>query len=138
MSIIERPFSAWRARAGLRRPSRHWTALLAAAALGLGLAGCTPSAAPASSDPVTLDITIAGGDVIPNGEKINVAVGQPVVLNVTSDAPDEIHAHTGGSGFALDVEPGTRATGTLTVTSPGRFEVESHHLKKVIVILIAR
>ena len=106
--------------------------------LGLGLAGCTPSAAPAASGPLTVDVTIAGGNVTPNGQKLDVAVGQPVVLNVTSDAPDEIHAHTGGDGFALDVQPGTQATGTLTLTSPGRFEVESHHLKKVIVILNAR
>jgi heme/copper-type cytochrome/quinol oxidase subunit 2 len=121
-----------------RRPPRRWTALLAASVLGLGLAGCSPAAEPAVREPMTVDITIAGGNVTPNGEKLDIAVGQPVVLNVTSDAPDEIHAHTGGDGFALDVQPGTRATATLTVTTPGSFEVESHHLEKVIVILNAR
>ena len=87
---------------------------------------------------MTVDITIAGGNVTPNGEKVDIAVGQPVVLNVTSDTHDEIHAHTGGDGFALEVQPGTPATGTFTLTSAGSFEVESHHLEKVIVILNAR
>ena len=126
------------ARAGRPWPPRRWTALLAASVLGLGLVGCAPAAEPAVAGPLTLDITIAGGNVTPNGQKVDIAVGQPVVLNVTSDAPDEIHAHTGGDGFTLDVEPGTLATGTLTVTSAGSFEVESHHLEKVIVILNAR
>jgi hypothetical protein len=120
-----------------RRPPRRWATLLAASVLGLGLAGCTP-AEPAVREPMTVDITIAGGNVSPNGEKVDIAVGQPVVLNVTSDTHDEIHAHTGGDGFALEVQPGTPATGTFTLTSAGSFEVESHHLEKVIVILNAR
>jgi heme/copper-type cytochrome/quinol oxidase subunit 2 len=136
--------------------------LLAAALLSLSLAGCTsgpstPSAAPGSSSAsaasslsasspnasqpnaqVTIDITIADGQVTPNGRKIDVEVGQQVVLNVTSDEHDEIHAHTGGDGYELEVAPGKKVTGSFTLTSPGSFEVESHHLEKVIVILNAR
>lgn len=145
------------APAATRRPSHRSTALLAAALLGLGLSACTSSAepvgpassaggtssaasAPASpaADALTVDITIAGGDVTPNGQKLDVAVGQEVVLNVTSDEDDEIHAHTGGDGYELQVSAGQPATGSFTLSSAGSFEVESHHLEKVVVVLNAR
>ena len=116
----------------------------------LVLAGCggpAPSSGPspssslvasASSDPgaaLTIPITIAGGKVTPNGEKMTASVGQEVVLQVTSDEADEIHAHTGGDGYELEVPAGTPTTGQFTPTSPGSFEIESHHLEKVIVVL---
>ena len=110
--------------------------------------GSTPAASAGTSDPapsadssdrVVVDITIAGGEVTPNGEKVDVAVGQEVELNVTSDVDDEIHAHTDDAdGYALEVRAGVPATGRLTVSSPGSFEVESHHLEKIIVILNVR
>lgn len=152
MSSLETTVPARSARAGRRRSAGGWAAL-SAAVLVLGLAGCTgapetgapapadgdsSTAASSSAGAIQLDVTIAGGNVTPNGQKVDVAVGQPVVLKVSSDSHDEIHAHTGGDGFALEVEPGVPATGTFTVTTPGSFEVESHHLEKVIVILNAR
>jgi hypothetical protein len=127
--------------------------IAAGAVVALTLAGCTsaptgpgtatPSAAASGSaspsgQVLTLTITIRGGKVTPNGEKIDARVGQQVVMNVTSDIDDEVHAHTGGDGYELDVPAGKPTTGTFTLTSPGSFEVESHHLGKVIVILNAR
>ena len=70
--------------------------------------------------------------------KIKVPVGEKVILNVTSDANDEVHAHIGGSGYELQVKTGKPAKGEYTIDSPGSFEVESHHLEKIIVILNAR
>jgi hypothetical protein len=97
----------------------------------------TPSAD--SADRVVVDITIADGKVTPNGEKVDVAVGQEVELNVTSDADDEIHAHTDdAAGYGLEVKAGVPATGRFAVASAGSFEVESHHLEKIIVILNVR
>jgi hypothetical protein len=49
-----------------------------------------------------------------------------------------IHAHIGGPGYELPVQAGTSAKGEFTIDSPGSFEVESHHLEKIIVILNAR
>jgi hypothetical protein len=138
-----------------------------AVTLGLLLAGCTsgaepqattspaggprasssPAASPtsssassssASNNTMTIDITIANGKTTPSGEKINVPVGEKVILNVTSDTDDEVHAHIGGPGYELEVKAGTPANGEFTVDSPGSFEVESHHLEKIIVILNAR
>ena len=142
------------------------TAALSGVALCLIAAGCTSgqpasSASPPSvassapSSPVestgasaspteeptgglTVDITIADGNVDPSGKKIDVPVGSTVVFKVSSDIDDEIHAHTGGDGYELEVEAGEPIAGAVTVTSPGSFEVESHHLEKVIVILNAR
>jgi hypothetical protein len=130
----------------VRRTSR-WTAAaaaLAVTALGLVTAcgsetspGASPSSASASSSiaPLTIPITIAGGKITPNGEKITAALGQKIVLQVTSDEADEIHAHDGGDGYELEVPAGTPTTGEFTPGQPGSFEIESHHLEKVIVIL---
>ena len=98
-----------------------------------------PSSPALSSDhPLTINIVIAKGKTIPNGVKYDMRVGQKVILNVTSDADDEIHAHTGGAGYEMQVQAGTPAKGSFTVDSPGSFEVESHHLDKIIAILNAR
>jgi hypothetical protein len=67
-----------------------------------------------------------------------VRVGQKVILNVTSDTDDEIHAHIGGPGYELAVQAGKPAKGPFTLDTAGSFEMESHHLEKIIVILNAR
>jgi hypothetical protein len=102
-----------------------------------------PSAPPSSPSlnadyTLTINIEISHGKTVPNGEKINVRVGQKVILNVISDIDDEIHAHLGGEGYELPVQAGTPARGSFTLENPGSFEVESHHLEKIIVILNAR
>jgi len=57
-----------------------------------------------NDDTLTINITIAGGKTTPSGQKINLRVGQKVILNVTSDGDDEIRAHIGGPGYALPVQ----------------------------------
>ena len=54
------------------------------------------------------------------------------------DDDDEIHAHTGDDGYELAVKAGKPARGSFTLESPGSYEIESHHLEKVIAILNAR
>lgn len=98
----------------------------------------TPSETPAAASSVSIDITISDGQVSPNGKKVDVEVGQTIVLNVTSDEDDEVHAHTEGDGYELEVPAGKKVTGKFEINSPGSYEVESHHLEKVIVILNAR
>lgn len=117
--------------------------LALAACGGPAQPGLAPSVSSTSSTPsanrVVVDITLADGKVAPNGEKVDVAVGQEVELNVTSDTDDEIHAHTDDAdGYELEVKAGVPATGRFMVSSAGSFEVESHHLEKIIVILNVR
>jgi hypothetical protein len=88
--------------------------------------------------PLTINIVVAKGKTIPSGEKIDVRVGQKVIMNVISDTDDEIHAHTDGAGYEMQVQAGRPAKGSFTIESPGSFDVESHHLEKIIVILNAR
>ena len=95
------------------------------------------AANPASTAPstLTIDITIADGNVDPDGAQIQASVGQEVVLNVKSDIDEELHAHMGLDGYALTVSGGQPTTAGFRLRSPGRFVVESHHLRKTIVIL---
>jgi hypothetical protein len=105
----------------------------------------TAAPSPAASSPsltadyaLTINITISRGKTVPSGEKINVRAGQEVILNVTSDTDDEIHAHIGEDGYTLPVRAGKPAKGSFIIEERGSFEVESHHLEKIIVILNAR
>ena len=111
-----------------------------AVALVLGLGALTacgddePAPSGSDQDPVTIDITFDGDTVDPSGERVKVAVGQPVELVVTADAPGEIHVHTKPDDQEFEYEEGN-ATFTLTVDKPGLVDVESHTLEKVIVQL---
>jgi hypothetical protein len=101
----------------------------------------TPSASTSTgsaANTVVIDITIANRQVMPSGQKLNLSRGQTVIMHVTSDVDDEIHAHTGGEGYELEVNAGKPATGSFVVSDPGSFEIESHHLNKIIAILNVR
>ncbi|MGY2702167.1 hypothetical protein [Nocardioides sp. HB32] len=89
------------------------------------------------SDPKIIQVTFDGDSVTPNGERVDVSVGQPVTLQVTADAPGEIHVH---STPEQELEYGKGET-TLKLTpieAPGTVDVESHSLEKVIVQLEVR
>lgn len=87
---------------------------------------------------MTITIVERGGNVTPNGQKLDVARGTRVALAITSDADDEIHAHTGGNGYEVEVKGGQPAHGSFVASDIGSFEIESHHLNKIIVILNVR
>lgn len=87
---------------------------------------------------VPLVITIGDGQVSPNGEKLEVAQGARIAVSVTSDIDDEIHAHLGGDGVEIPVRAGTTVRDSFMVLDTGSFEVESHELGKIIVILNVR
>lgn len=88
-----------------------------------------PSATPEPSAP-TLTITIQGNDVSPNGERIEVAPGEPLVVGVTSDRAGELHVHSKPEQF---VEFGEGSTVTeLVIDIPGVVEVEDHETGAVV------
>ena len=95
----------------------------------------TPSA---EASAVTINLTIADGKVSPSGERVDVAKGQTVIMKVISDSDDVIHAHTAAEGIEIKVEAGVPASGRFVATETGSFEVESHHLGKIFVILNVR
>jgi hypothetical protein len=101
-----------------------------------GESTATPS--PATPSTLTIDITIADGNIDPTGLEVDASVGQGVILNVESDIDDELHAHMGLDGYALAVYSGQTTTGRFRLRAPGTFLVESHYLGKTIVIMNVR
>ena len=117
---------------GKRREIRHCSQSDARGATRLSTSATAPA------DAVKIDVTITGDQVSPNGKKIDVRRGQTVVVTVTSDAEDEVHVHTAGDGIEIPVGAGQTATRQFVATDVGSFEIESHHLNKVIAFLNVR
>ncbi len=85
------------------------------------------SAAPAPSPSpsgTVVDVTYAGGEVTGVDARVNVTLGERVVLRFTSDVAEEIHVH--GYDLYTDLVPGTPAEIAFTADIPGSFEVELH------------
>ena len=117
---------------------RRTAPLLAAVVLVMAsLSGCGgDGSGGSSSGPRTIDITISGDSVTPNGEKVQVSVDQKIELHVTADAPGEIHVHSTPEQ-ELAYDQGTTDL-TFTIDKPGVVDVESHQLEKTIVQLEVR
>ncbi len=103
------------------------------------LAGCgdDDSGDGSSTDPVIVDITIADGEIDPQGEEIDATVGQPIELHVDSDTADEIHVHSEPEHeFEVAADPGTNQIFRFSVEIPGQVEIESHETGTTIVQLV--
>ena len=123
---------------GLRRPSAPRPGGATPSSSASGTTSTSASSSSSDANAVVIDITIANRQVTPSGQKLNLSRGQTVIMHVTSDMDDEIHAHTGGDGYELEVTAGKPATGSFVASDPGSFEIESHHLEKIIAILNVR
>lgn len=122
--------------------------LVLPAVLAVLLAGCsagsgpdaaapTPAPSPASSpapvaDPsptptgTVIEVTYAGGEITGVGPRVEVPLGEPVTLRVTSDVVEQIHVH----GYDLYVDLPAGGTGEVEFPAdiPGAFEVELHDI----------
>lgn len=88
------------------------------------------------AEATVVEITIADGSASPRGKRVEVKVGEPVTLRVTSDAADEIHVHSDPE-HEMSVKPGDRDKElTFKLTVPGQVAVESHHAHATIVQLV--
>jgi hypothetical protein len=116
----------------------------------LALAGCigdtggtvssTPTPGEASSpaaEPVLVEIAIRQGRIDPQGERVQVKVGQDVTLRVTSDAAEEIHVHSDPER-TYKVEPGGVLQETFSIDRPGQVAIEAHEFGVTIVQLVVR
>ena len=118
---------------------RRALAVLTLVVCTVGLAGCGDDDSSGSSDGKDLDtktiqVTISGDDVTPNGDRVEVAVNQPIELVVKADAEGEIHVHSDPE-HELEYGVGTTTLPTFKIDKPGIVEVESHALEKTIVQL---
>jgi hypothetical protein len=109
------------------------TRVLLAALVGViavALAGCGASK-PASGAGLTIDITIAHGQVAPANATLQATDGQPITLHVTSDATDELHVHS-VPDHKFEVAATANQTFQFSVDVPGSVDVELHHLDRTV------
>src|SRR6185312_11390826 len=84
-----------------------------------------------SQPSAVLDITISKGTVTPVNAELKAKVGQPIRLQVNSDAPDELHVHS-VPDHSFQVEAKPNQTFQFTVDVPGQVEVELHKLDRTV------
>ena len=70
---------------------------------------------------VRAQIVVRGG-VVSGPERVELELGQRLVLVVRADVSDEVHVH--GYDLMQDVAPGEPARFSFRVDDPGRFDVE--------------
>jgi hypothetical protein len=88
----------------------------------------------ASSRRAVIDVIISKGSVLPNGEPVKVDAGQDVTLRVTADEAGELHVHT-VPDQELVYAAGTTDLVITDLDQPGVFEVGSHELDRLILLL---
>lgn len=106
---------------------------------GAGGASPMPSMSDAQAPPQRLivDVAIQDGQVTPTNAQLSAAVGEPIVLRVDSDSPDELHVHSTPE-HSFDVAAGSGQSFQFTVDMPGRVDVELHELHKTIATIQVR
>ena len=109
----------------------------------VALAGCGSESSAAgdavkadSAGATTIDITFEGGQVTPQGAKIQVKAGKPVTFHIVADKPGELHVHS--SPEQEYAYPAGTTDKTLTLDQPGVVDVESHTLDKLVAQLEVR
>ncbi len=118
-----------------------------ALAIALGLAACgdggdtdLPAGGATSTategDDVAMTLTREGDSFTPNGERVELAVDQTLVLTITADEAGEFHVH---STPEQDVAYGAGTSEhEITIDRPGVVEVESHEPDLVLLQLEVR
>jgi hypothetical protein len=77
-----------------------------------------------TDDSATISVTREGDSFTPNGERVELAVDQTLVLTIDADEAGELHVHsTPEQDIAYDA--GT-SEHEITIDRPGVVEVESH------------
>jgi hypothetical protein len=99
------------------------------ALVALGLAGCGGASKTTGGSALSVNITIAHGQVTPANATLQATVHQPITLHVTSDAVDELHVHS-VPDHKFEVAAAANQTFQFSVDVPGSVEVELHHLDR--------
>jgi hypothetical protein len=81
-------------------------------------------------------VAVADGAITPAPGNVEVAVGEPVRLVVTSDTPEEVHVH--GVDITGPVGPGAPFQTEFVPTQSGSFEVELHGSGALLFQLLVR
>ncbi len=77
-----------------------------------------------------LEVTVDGEEISPNSQRIELARGEPLVIEFRSDRAGELHVHAKPEQF---VEfPAGSSTRELVIEVPGLVEVEEHETGAVV------
>lgn len=82
-------------------------------------------------------IEIKDGKVTPQGDRVEVEVGDKVTLEITSDADEELHVHSEPE-HTYEISAGESTVESFTPRTPGQVAVEAHELGVTIVQLVVR
>lgn len=82
-----------------------------------------PPAIPAEQVDV-VQFEVAGSKRVKGPEQVEVKLGDEVVIEVTTDAPDQLHVH--GYEKTLKIQPGKPALLQFTAHLAGVWEIELH------------
>ena len=106
-------------------------------ALLIVASGCGTSSKPSTGAGLTIDITIAHGQVTPANATLQATVRQPITLHVNSDVADELHVHS-VPDHKFEVTAAANQTFEFTVDVPGNVDVELHHLDRTVATIQVR
>ena len=102
-----------------------------------GLAGCGSASKTATGAGLSVNVTIAHGQVTPANAVLQATVRQPITLHVTSDAADELHVHS-VPDHKFEVAAAANQKFEFTVDVPGNVDVELHHLDRTVATIQVR
>jgi hypothetical protein len=82
------------------------------------------------------DLTFKGDTVSPNGERVDLGVGEKLTLRIDADRPGELHVHaTPEQEISF---PAGQSERPLVIDQPGVVDVEDHESGKVLLQLEVR
>jgi hypothetical protein len=110
---------------------------LAGVGTAAALAGCGSSSKTTTGAGLTVDVTIAHGQVTPANATLQATVREPITLHVTSDAADELHVHS-VPDHKFEVAAAANQTFQFSVDVPGNVDVELHHLERTVATIQVR
>jgi len=101
------------------------------------LSACADDEADSATDEgLSIDLTREGDEFMPNGARIDVAIGEPVILSIASDEAGELHVHSVPEQ-EIAYDAGTSEY-EITIDRPGVVEVESHDPDLIVLQLEVR
>ena len=117
---------------GEETPAADDTPAPSASSSSPAAAESSPAGEP-TADGTVIEITIHDDSVEPNGERVEVPLGEPVTFDITADRDGELHVHSTPEE-EIAFRQGDSET-ELTFDKPGVVDVEDHETGDIIVQL---
>ncbi len=96
----------------------------------------SPSASPSEDAGPVVNVTIKGDEITPLAKAVELKVGQPLTVNVTSDRAGELHVHSTPTQ-SFEIAPGSQ-TFSVTVDKPGSVDMEEEDTGTLVIRALVR